>query len=182
MAGNAASTASAGRGDCLTYYAYATPFGPVTLQQREGLLVRLSLGRTVLEGVCRPTDLTNRAASQLQEYFAGKRRVFDVPLQPQGTAFQRQVWEALVRIPYGQTRSYGDVAASIGHAGAARAVGQANNRNPIPIFIPCHRVIAADGSLGGYALGPKVKQFLLALEARYAGSSSAGKGRTAHVR
>lgn len=171
-----------------TFYTYATPFGAITLQQRGQALTAMAFGRRKLQGENRSTQLTNRAASQLQEYFAGKRRVFDLPLAPAGTAFQQQVWRALECIPYGQTRSYGEVAASIGHAGAARAVGQANNRNPLPIFIPCHRVIAADGSLGGYSFGPtkegglKIKRFLLDLEARFAGSSSAGKGKAAHVR
>ncbi|MGI6591396.1 MAG: methylated-DNA--[protein]-cysteine S-methyltransferase [Eggerthellaceae bacterium] len=150
-----------------SYFPYQTPFGHVTIQVEDGAVTRLAFGDRPLEGQRRPTALSNHAANELQEYFAGKRRAFDIPLRLSGTPFQREVWEALQRIPYGQTRSYGEVAAAIGHAGASRAVGQANNRNPVPIFVPCHRVIAADGSISGYAFGPKVKQFLLDLEASH---------------
>lgn len=150
-----------------SYFPYQTPFGHVTIQVEGDAVTRVAFGDCPLAGTRRPTALSNRAANELQEYFAGKRRQFDVPLRLSGTPFQREVWQALRRIPYGQTRSYGEVAASIGHPGASRAVGQANNRNPLPIFVPCHRVIAADGSLAGYAFGPKVKQFLLDLEAAH---------------
>jgi len=104
------------------------------------------------------------AATQLREYFAGKRRDFDLPLAPNGTVFQQRVWQALRAIPYGTLRSYGDVARAIGQPLAVRAVGQANGRNPLPIVIPCHRVIASDGSIGGYSGGLTVKHQLLALE------------------
>jgi methylated-DNA-[protein]-cysteine S-methyltransferase len=104
------------------------------------------------------------ACAQLGDYFAGKRREFDLPLAPRGTTFQHRVWEALTRIPFGAVRTYGDVARSIGQPLAVRAVGQANGRNPLPIVIPCHRVIAGDGSIGGYSGGLNVKHRLLALE------------------
>ena len=104
------------------------------------------------------------AAAQLEAYFRGELRAFTVPLRPSGTAFQQAVWAALREIPFGETRSYGQLAAAIGRPRAARAVGQANHRNPICIFIPCHRVIGADGALTGYAEGPARKRFLLALE------------------
>jgi methylated-DNA-[protein]-cysteine S-methyltransferase len=104
------------------------------------------------------------ARQQLAEYFAGARRVFDLPLAPAGTPFQQRVWRALLEIPYGRTVSYGELARAIGSPGAARAVGLANNRNPIAIVIPCHRVIGADGSLTGYGGGLHVKEHLLALE------------------
>jgi len=106
------------------------------------------------------------AAAQLAEYFAGKRTRFDLRLAPQGTAFQRAVWAALLRIPYGETASYGDIARAIGKPAAARAIGGANHRNPIAIVIPCHRVIGADGSLTGYGGGLDHKRLLLALESR----------------
>ncbi|GAA0487337.1 MULTISPECIES: methylated-DNA--[protein]-cysteine S-methyltransferase [Tatumella] len=106
-----------------------------------------------------------QAAEQLTEYFAGDRKCFDLPLQPEGTLFQRQVWQALAEIPYGETRSYRDIAARIGRPKAVRAVGGANGRNPLSIIIPCHRVIGADGSLTGFAGGTTVKQQLLQLEA-----------------
>jgi len=105
---------------------------------------------------------------QLKEYFAGTRRTFELELAPVGTAFQRKVWSTLGTIPYGETRSYADVAALTGNPKACRAVGNANNKNPISVIIPCHRVIAADGTLGGYGGGEKFKMMLLNHEcARY---------------
>ena len=104
------------------------------------------------------------ACAQLGEYFAGCRREFDLPLAPRGTPFQLRVWQALRTIPFGVVRTYGDVARAIGQPLAVRAVGQANGRNPLPIVIPCHRVIASDGTLGGYSSGLNVKHRLLALE------------------
>ena len=112
------------------------------------------------------TPLIKKSAAQLAEYFAGKRKKFDLPLAPSGTEFQRSVWSALQTIPFGETRSYGDIAAQIGNPKACRAVGMANNRNPIAVIIPCHRVIGSDGSLTGYGGGLDVKQYLLGLEKR----------------
>lgn len=103
---------------------------------------------------------------QLQEYFAGKREDFDLPLAPQGTPFQQQVWKQLCRIPYGETISYGELARRIGNPNASRAVGLANGSNPIPIIIPCHRVIGSNGKLTGYGGGLPIKEKLLALEQR----------------
>lgn len=110
--------------------------------------------------------LLRRAAEELGAYFAGRRRDFTLPLDPRGSDFQRQVWQALRSIPYGQTRTYGQIAEQIGRRRAARAVGMANNRNPIAILIPCHRVIGSDGSMTGYAAGIAIKERLLALERR----------------
>lgn len=104
------------------------------------------------------------ATRQLAEYFAGTRRTFELPLAPQGTDFQQRVWQALRAIPYGQTCSYAELAAAIGQPRAMRAVGAANGRNPIPIIVPCHRVIGADGSLTGFGGGLPTKIFLLRLE------------------
>jgi methylated-DNA-[protein]-cysteine S-methyltransferase len=101
---------------------------------------------------------------QLDEYFAGKRRTFDLPLSPQGTPFQQTVWKQLQEIPYGQTVSYAQLAKAIRRPKACRAVGNANGKNPIPILIPCHRVIASDGGLGGFACGIEVKKQLLKTE------------------
>jgi methylated-DNA-[protein]-cysteine S-methyltransferase len=106
---------------------------------------------------------------QLQEYFAGQRQVFDLPLDPHGTPFQRQVWAALQSIPYGETISYAELARRIGKTSAVRAVGAANGQNPLPIVIPCHRVIGSDGSLTGYGGGLPIKRFLLDLERQTAG-------------
>jgi methylated-DNA-[protein]-cysteine S-methyltransferase len=104
------------------------------------------------------------SARQLKEYFAGKRRKFDLPLAAAGTDFQRSVWAALAAIPYGELRSYRDIAQSIAKPKAVRAVGAANGSNPLPIVVPCHRVIGADGSLTGFAGGLQAKTFLLELE------------------
>jgi methylated-DNA-[protein]-cysteine S-methyltransferase len=104
------------------------------------------------------------AIAQLAEYFAGKRRSFDLPLAPRGTEFQRRVWRALTEIPYGKTVSYGELARRIDKPSASRAVGLANGANPLPIIVPCHRVIGADGSLTGFGGGLPIKRKLLALE------------------
>jgi methylated-DNA-[protein]-cysteine S-methyltransferase len=139
-----------------------TPLGDVTLSEEEGAIVALDWGRGRDQA---PTPLLREARDQLQDYFDGRGLVFRLPLAPRGTPFQRRVWAALQRIPPGETRSYAAIAREI--ASAPRAVGQANARNPIPILIPCHRVVAADGALGGYSGegGPAAKRFLLAHEA-----------------
>lgn len=109
------------------------------------------------------------ARDQLAAYFAGDRQDFDLVLNPVGTGFERAVWAALREIPYGETTSYGAIAAALGHPDAARAVGRANGRNPISIIVPCHRVIGADGSLTGYGGGLPAKRWLLSHEAQHAG-------------
>ncbi|WP_261852195.1 methylated-DNA--[protein]-cysteine S-methyltransferase [Clostridium folliculivorans] len=114
------------------------------------------------------SPLFKRAVAQLQDYFNGKIFSFDLPLAPKGTDFQKQVWKALSEIPYGKTKSYGDIAKIIKNEKAARAIGMANNKNPIMIIIPCHRVIGSNGSLVGYAGGIDVKRRLLDLESEYA--------------
>ena len=113
------------------------------------------------------TPLISSAKRQLDEYFQGKRKSFDLPLAPSGTQFQQKVWNALCTIPYGETRSYKEIAAQIQNPKGCRAVGMANNRNPIMIIIPCHRVIGSNGSLVGYAGGLDIKQWLLAHEKRF---------------
>ena len=110
------------------------------------------------------TPLLAEAERQLTEYFTGQRKAFDLPLAPVGTPFQRSVWQALREIPYGETRTYKEIAEAIGRPKAFRAVGQANNRNPLMIVQPCHRVIGTNGSLTGFAYGTDMKQFLLDLE------------------
>jgi methylated-DNA-[protein]-cysteine S-methyltransferase len=110
------------------------------------------------------SPLLRRARAQLEEYFAGRRRSFDLPLSPQGTPFQHSVWMSLARIPYGQTISYARLAALVQRPRASRAVGAANGRNPLPIVLPCHRVIGANGALTGFGGGLPTKQFLLKLE------------------
>ena len=119
---------------------------------------------TDLPGPTERTAFSARALREIEEYLAGERRAFDLPLAAPGTAFQKRVWAELRRIPYGQTASYGEIARRIGSPGAARAVGQACNRNPIWLIVPCHRVIGADGSLTGYEGGVEIKRRLLELE------------------
>ncbi|MBU2978265.1 methylated-DNA--[protein]-cysteine S-methyltransferase [Alteromonas sp. C1M14] len=111
-----------------------------------------------------PSSVTELASQQLQEYFASTRREFSLPLAAEGTAFQREVWTALSAIPYGETRTYGDIARSINNPKAVRAVGLANGKNPLSIVVPCHRVIGANGTLTGYAGGLTRKARLLKLE------------------
>lgn len=149
-----------------TFYIYRTPKGRITIGQSNGSITQLVFGPARLEGVERACELTNRASSQVLEYLAGKRRSFDLPLAAKGTEFQHAVWNEMLNIPYGETRTYGQIAAALGKPKALQAVGQACGRNPIPIIVPCHRVVAAGGKLGGYAYGPGIKQFLLNVEAQ----------------
>lgn len=160
-------------------YFITTPVGPLGIVATDEAVVRIffaggeavrpdEASRTLQDEAVRPaeapTPLLAEAARELEAYFAGTRRTFDFPVAPEGTAFQQRVWEALRRIPYGQTRSYRQIAEAIGRPAACRAVGMANNRNPLAIVIPCHRVVGADGSLTGYAGGLEVKARLLELE------------------
>ncbi len=145
------------------YIKILTPMGELGLYEERGALVRLSLSSSS-EDLERPTALLLEAKEQILAYFAGKRQDFDLPLAPAGTKFQQSVWTALQKIPYGETRSYGQIAQAIGNPKASRAVGMANNKNPLPILIPCHRVIGADGRLVGYASGLEIKTFLLERE------------------
>lgn len=142
-----------------------SPLGPLTLVEEDGALVQLAFdGYTVLESEEVDSPLLREAERQLASYFAGQLQVFFLPLCTRGTPFQEKVWCALQKIPYGETRTYGELAAMIGQPTAARAVGGANHRNPLAIIIPCHRVVAAHGGLGGYGGGLDKKQWLLALE------------------
>ncbi|MDO4534006.1 MAG: methylated-DNA--[protein]-cysteine S-methyltransferase [Coriobacteriia bacterium] len=147
-----------------SYFTYNTPVGKVTIECDGTAIVRLVPGEATLEGRHAPTVVANKAATQLQEYFAGKRRIFDVPIAPRGSVFQNDVLRAVEHIPYGETRTYSEIAATIDRPGAARAVGSALSANPIPIIIPCHRVVPSGGGLGGYAYGPEMKRYLLNLE------------------
>ncbi|MDE7009594.1 MAG: methylated-DNA--[protein]-cysteine S-methyltransferase [Oscillospiraceae bacterium] len=145
-----------------------SPIGPLTLTGTEEALTRLSFGGGQAWAGS-PSPALELAARELAEYFAGARREFTVPLAPEGTAFQLAVWSALREIPYGATASYRDIAVRLGKPGGAVAVGQANSRNPIPIIIPCHRIIGAGGQLVGYTGGLEIKRFLLRLEERLPG-------------
>ena len=157
-----------------SYVDLETPIGTMRVVGGTGVIERVDLPRSAAcepdpswrpAGKSRPTALRD-AELQLTEYFGGTRRDFDLPLSAAGTPFQRQVWEELRRIPYGETISYGELARRIGRPTASRAVGAANGRNPIAIVVPCHRVIGADGTLIGYGGGLRVKETLLSLERR----------------
>ena len=142
---------------------YLSPIGPLWICSDADAITGLHFTRQDGQaGELLP--LHQAAAEQLEAYFAGKRTVFALPLRPAGTAFQLSVWQALTEIPYGETRSYGEIAAAVGNSKASRAVGMANNRNPISILIPCHRVIGSTGVLVGYGGGLEKKLFLLELE------------------
>ena len=154
----------------LTRYTDAdSPIGPLTLMSRGGRLTNLVMHHQAHAIDLPPGSLRDDTAfadvvAQLGEYFAGQRTAFDLPLDLTGTAFQRAVWTQLGAIPYGQTISYGELARRVGNPQAARAVGSANGRNPVALIVPCHRVIAADGGLGGYGGGADRKTLLLELE------------------
>ncbi len=163
----------------LYYDELVTPIGTLTLLHSESGLCHMKF-RSYMEAAERLTEWANRwygahviehaperlaiAKAQLEQYFAGERRAFDLPLDMRGTAFQLQVWEALCTIPYGEAVSYKYIAQQIGSPAAVRAVGGANNRNPVSIIVPCHRVIGMNGQLVGYGGGLDNKQFLLGLE------------------
>lgn len=164
----------------MTWTRAPTRLGTFLVAARDGAVVRTALpgtgpaaflgdlardhpGEPVQEGRDAATDA---ACRQLREWAEGTRRDFEVRLVPSGTPFQEAVWKALQDIPYGETRSYADIARVVQKPGAARAVGQANHRNPVAPFVPCHRVVAADGSLGGYGGGLTLKEAMLALERR----------------
>ncbi len=143
------------------YQKYNSPLGIITVISDSEALCRIDFG-DIYENE-NPNEITERTISQLDEYFCRKRKSFDVPVKLNGTAFQIKVWNELQKIPYGEVCTYGDIAERIGNKKACRAVGGANNRNPVPIMIPCHRVVASDG-IGGYAEGIDKKLTLLELE------------------
>lgn len=147
----------------MSYLAYNSPVGPLTLFEEDGAIIAVEWGWPP-ETDEPPAPVLERAREQLDLYFEGKLSRFDLPLAPMGTAFQRKVWDALAHIPFGATRSYGELAAELGTA--PRALGGACGRNPLPILIPCHRVLASNRALGGYSGmdGIDTKRFLLRLE------------------
>ncbi len=157
----------------IRYTSIDSPVGPLLLAASDGGLHVIGFNesrhpaRRSQDWSQRAHRLLERAREQLDEYFTGRRFEFDLPLAPRGTVFQRTVWQALSTIPYGRTVSYRELAERIGRPTATRAVGAANGRNPLPIVLPCHRVIGADGSLTGFGGGLKTKEFLLSLEAKW---------------
>ena len=144
-------------------YSYETKLGSVTFVEEDGSLLAISTHRTFTATVME-TPFIKEAYRQFSEYLTGERKSFDLPFKLTGTDFQNRVWRALCEIPYGETRSYKQIAEAIGNPKAVRAVGMANNRNPLLVLVPCHRVIGCNGQLVGYAAGLDKKQFLLHLE------------------
>ena len=156
------------------YYTKQTSQGLITITEQKGFITSLNFGNYKAKNFAHVlpvknflSDTISQAFFQLEEYFEGKRQEFNLPLNPKGTPFQQKVWSALLTISYGETRSYKDIATQIGKPNAQRAVGMANHENPIPIFIPCHRVISSDGTLGGYSEGLDIKTKLLNIESKY---------------
>ena len=169
---------------------YRSPIGVLQISENDGNITRLCLrskdeelsesadviqnrlnrqsGQNQHDLNCREqcSELLKETCRQLDEYFQGKRKEFDLPLAYTGTSFQENVWRELQRIPYGETRSYEDIAVKVGNPKAVRAVGQANNKNPILLLIPCHRVIHKNGDISGFACGVETKKYLLELEGR----------------
>ena len=143
---------------------YDTPVGKLCIGEEDDSITRVTWSKVPQEYIQEETELILNCKIQLEEYFAGNRKQFDLPLAPKGTDFQKRVWKALTDIPYGETRTYGEIATAVGSPKAARAVGMANNKNPIGIIVPCHRVVGADGKLVGYAGGMEKKEWLLNLE------------------
>jgi methylated-DNA-[protein]-cysteine S-methyltransferase len=158
----------------MQYTCFDSPIGTLVLVRDEQGLTQLQLpsgkhAQAIDPRWERDDDAFDDVRAELDEYFAGTRREFTVPLHPSGTAFQQRVWSELREIGYGETTSYGKIAGAIGEPGAARAVGLANGQNPLPIIVPCHRVVGANGSLTGYGGGLDAKRWLLSHEAAHAG-------------
>jgi len=148
------------------WYCHRTLIGPISITATSTGIIRLDFsgGPMPAEAVNEEASLIREAFSQVESYLSRRLKKFDVPLEMHGTDFQKEVWNALLSIPYGSTASYKDVALMTGNSKAMRAVGMANNRNPIAIIVPCHRVIGSDGSLVGYAGGVELKRTLLEIE------------------
>lgn len=147
-----------------SYFYYESPIETLTLTSEGENLIGLDFGKVQIEGKEEKTKVIQDAIDQLEEYFQGKRKHFDLPLKFYGTEFQKKCWNALITIPYGETRSYKDMSEIVNCPKGYRAVGLANNRNPIAIIAPCHRVIGSDGKLVGFGGGLDKKEFLLNLE------------------
>ena len=146
-----------------------SPVGEIVIIEDKGKIVEIDIAKNnKLDNIEeKDTELLLQTEKQLKEYFEGKRFAFEIPLNPTGTEFMQSVWKALEQIPYGETRTYKEIADAVGNPKASRAVGMANHRNPIPIIIPCHRVIGSNNKLVGYGLGLDMKQYLLELEKEY---------------
>lgn len=149
----------------INYFCYDTEIGRIKISEKDEKIIGLVFSDYKKEDeIEKETDAIRKTYLQLKEYLSGKRKNFDIEIEMIGTEFQKKVWKELLNIPYGETRSYKDIAIAIGNGKACRAVGSANNKNPIAIIVPCHRVIGSNGSMTGYAGGLDIKEKLLKIE------------------
>ena len=149
----------------INYFCYDTEIGRIKISEKDEKIIGLVFSDYKKENeIEKETELIKKAYTQLEEYLSGKRTEFNIEIEMIGTEFQKKVWKELLNIPYGETRSYKDIAIAIGNEKACRAVGNANNKNPIAIIVPCHRVVGSDGSMTGYAGGLNIKEKLLKIE------------------
>ena len=149
----------------INYFCYDTEIGRIKISEKDEKIIGLVFSDYKKEDeIEKETELIKKAYTQLEEYLSGKRTDFNIEIEMIGTEFQKKVWKELLNIPYGETRSYKDIAIAIGNEKACRAVGNANNKNPIAIIVPCHRVVGSNGSMTGYAGGLDIKEKLLKIE------------------
>lgn len=149
----------------INYFCYDTEIGRIKISEKDEKIIGLGFSDYKKENeIEKETDAIRKTYLQLKEYLSGKRKNFDIEIEMIGTEFQKKVWKELLNIPYGETRSYKDIAIAIGNEKACRAVGNANNKNPIAIIVPCHRVVGSNGSMTGYAGGLDIKEKLLKIE------------------
>ena len=148
-------------------YTYNTKIGNITIIEKDGYITNLYINYNNIKTIQKETKLISRTANEIKEYLDGNKKSFSIPIKIKGTEFQNKVWKELLKIPYGETRSYKDIAININNSKACRAVGTAIKNNPIPIIIPCHRVIKSNKDIGNYAYGIDIKKELLNLEANF---------------
>lgn len=159
-----------------SYFAYHTPYGPITIRASKNGITNVAFGDVPMEGNRKPNRLSNQAATELLEYFAGRRHAFELPLSPDGTPFQHAVWSEIAHIPYGETRTNAQIASAIGKSGSFRAVGVAVRANPLNILVPSHRVVGANGRIPGADKPAQLRRALLELERRHESKTSLGVG------
>ena len=148
-------------------YTYNTQIGNITIIEKDGYIANLYINYNNIKTIQKETKLISQTANEIKEYLDGNKKSFSIPIKTEGTDFQNKVWQALLKIPYGETRSYKDIAININNSKACRAVGTAIKNNPIPIIIPCHRVIKSNKDIGNYAYGIDIKKGLLKLETNF---------------
>lgn len=148
-------------------YTYNTKIGNITIIEKDGYIANLYINYNNIKTIQKETKLISQTANEIKEYLDGNKKSFSIPIKAEGTDFQNKVWQALLKIPYGETRSYKDIAININNSKAYRVVGTAIKNNPIPIIIPCHRVIKSNKDIGNYAYGIDIKKGLLKLETNF---------------